>query len=254
MVAEEVPATPPVQQKAPTSVADRPGGSRGEERGHGGAARDGQRGPARGKLPMAAPESRSVPLTPRNACQVILEAEGMPPYVRPTTLPETHVTIFRAAFPSPFQTANTRRRVPHMDCYGRSERDTAHSAPRTSWTGWDQLSRQQWQPAHPPASAQLPWSGRRASEPGADGVSGGSVFEVREVLWLRGKTLRGRAASGTDILASAACAVTTVRDAESWVALGDAGRRGRRFRRRLGSVWLIGSCRVVPLHLGVAHV
>lgn len=27
---------------------------------------------------MAAPESRSVPLTPRNACQVILEAEGRP--------------------------------------------------------------------------------------------------------------------------------------------------------------------------------
>jgi len=33
------------------------------------------------------------------------------------TFPKTNVTIFRAAFPSPFRTAATRRRVPHMDCY-----------------------------------------------------------------------------------------------------------------------------------------
>ncbi len=42
----------------------------------------------------------------------------MPPYVRRMTFPKTQVTIFRAPFPSPFPTAEMRRQLPHMDCYG----------------------------------------------------------------------------------------------------------------------------------------
>ena len=57
----------------------------------------------------------------------------MPPHLRRMTFPTTQVTIFRAAFPSPFPTAAAQRPVAHMDCYGRLR---ATSAPgRRAWPG-----------------------------------------------------------------------------------------------------------------------
>ena len=107
--------------------------------------------------------------------------------------------------------------------------------PRTSWTGWDQLSA---------SNGSLRIRQRRLSSRGV------AVARANQepMAFLEDPCSKYERCCGFEerpcgdvlhpeqiILASAACAVTTVRDAESWVALGDAGRRGRRFRRRLES-------------------
>jgi hypothetical protein len=113
MVAGEVPPSPFVQDKTPRVRATDQGGQ-GVKSEDTEAPPSSAAGSRAQQASLAAPESRSVPLTPRNASQAILEVEGLPPpafNIQPVNLPKAPVTTSRAAFPSPFP--GDRRRCCH---------------------------------------------------------------------------------------------------------------------------------------------